>query len=307
MSSWLIGWIILFIILFIIVIITAIWWLSNNVLFQPQRAIIDYPKIPYEDLYLPVGSIDGVSYSSLNRPQTPCLNVWHFASFPGKEVILFLHGNSGNISYQNFIIDTCRSLQLNLLLVDYQGYGKSDGSPGARKITQDATTAYYFLIGRYSPDKIIIWGESMGGAAAIYLASLYPCRCLIILSTFSSLDDVAFYYTAPSWITYPIGYAIKYLVDPIPSKEWITQITCPVAIIHSDDDDIISIKNGEILYECVPHSRKTLIRIKGPHSHPRIDEKCLMNILQFAGVNTQICPDYDMNTIGNYLHALGSQ
>ena len=218
--------------------------------------------------------------------------MWYFHNFPGNKVVLFFHGNSGNISHRDYVVDICHKFELNLLIVDYRGYGKSDGIPTPRGICDDGIRAYDFLRTKHRPDEIVVWGESLGGCAAIHVAGHRQCRSLLLLSTFSSLEDIIFHLNAPTWFTRPVGYAIKWIVDPVPSKDWINKVKCPVVIMHSVEDDLIPYENGKILYRCIDHDTKLFIPIKGKHSSPEITDDQFKNLLKFADIDIDCCtPD----------------
>lgn len=206
-----------------------------------------------------------------------------------RKTVLFFHGNSGNISHRDYVINICRYYSMNLLLVDYRGYGNSDGIPKPRGIYKDSLLAYDHLRTRCNPDNIIIWGESLGGSAATYVASHRRCRCLLLVSTFSSLDDAIFESKLSGWFKYPVGHLVKWTVEPVPSHQWISKVTCPVVVIHSKDDNLIPYSNAKKMYRSVAHDSKMLVTIKGDHSAPIISEKQLRTVFKFADIDTRLC------------------
>lgn len=287
---------ILFIIIIILIIIALTWYIIYKILFFPSQIMKYRPDDgKYEDLYLKIGDCSGRSYhqkemeKEKEKSKDKYINVWYFNSFPNKKIILFFHGNSGNISERDYIIDICNKFKLNLLLVDYRGFGNSDGIPSITGIFQDGLTAYSFLRTRHIANKIIVWGESLGGSVAIYVASKRKCKCLILLSTFACLEDIVYNYKFLSWTGPILGFLIQSVVEPIPSKIWINNISCPVAIIHSKDDEIIPPINGKILYQSVKHVCKIYLRIRGKHASPKISEEQFEKIFKFADINTNIC------------------
>jgi uncharacterized protein len=292
---------IVFLLLVIAIVIAITWWLTYRVLFCPSRKLIWTPDVEYQDLYLKIDDDSGTYYPASHRPKEPCINMWYMNNYPGKNVVLYFHGNSGNISHRDYIVDIARKFELNLLLIDYRGYGRSDGTPTAKGICRDSICAYEFLRKKHPPEKIIVWGESLGGCAAIHVAAHRPCKCLLLLSTFASLDDAIHHMNAPKWVSRPIGYAVKSIVDPIPSKEWISKVKCPVAIMHSHEDELISHINGKILYDHVSHNNKLFISIDGKHACPDIKEGQLTDLFNFAEID--ICVT-DQKTICEILKAL---
>jgi uncharacterized protein len=279
---------VIFLFLVVILVIAIIWWLTYRVLFSPSREIIWTPHIEYQDLYLEIDDVSGRSYTLENKPKAPCINVWLIDKFPGSDVILYFHGNSGNISHRDYVVEICEKFKRNLLLVDYRGYGRSDGIPSSEGIHRDSITAYEFLRTKYESDRIIIWGESLGGSAAIYVASYRECKCLLLLSTFASLEDVIFNHNN-SIILRLIGYGVRLIVNPIPSKEWIGNVNCPVAIMHSKEDELIPYCNSKILYDNVSHCNKMFLTIKGEHGEPEISEEQLKDLFEFASIDICLC------------------
>lgn len=314
---------VLFALLVILLILAIVWWLTYKSLFNPDKEMHTYPHNHYEDIYLPIEGDPTRCYSHSDRPKKPCLNMWYFnqnhseycnklttSPFnnglrsplenqcpPPKRTVLFLHGNSGNISHRDYVVDVCREFGLDLLLVDYRGYGNSDGIPEPRGIRKDALLAYDFLRTKCDPNDIIVWGESLGGSAASYVAAHRRCRCLLLISTFSCLEDAIFDCSMPKWFKYPVGYLVKWTVEPIPSKNWMARLQCPVVVIHSEEDDLINFSNAKKLYDSVQHDCKMLVRIKGKHSSPVITDKQLQTIFEFADIDTCNCSDKKMKKL----------
>ena len=275
-------WFILIILFTLILILIAMGrWVNYKVLFQPKHTMIWSP-INYKDLYLIQGKENGKSFRENQKINgVDYINVWYFKPFDDGKVVLYCHGNNDNNSYRDYVIDICRRFGLNLLLVDYRGYGKSDGRPTSDGIVKDVKSAYGFLSKLHKADDIIIWGESLGGSAAIRIAAERPCHKLILLSTFASLPDIMGNVSKNKFSSRYLRAASWLLLDSIESKVWIQKVKCPVAIIHSQDDDLIPYKNAKILFENVKHNNKMLITIKGIHSVPLFSRDDLTKVYKF--------------------------
>ncbi len=271
---------VIYILIIFVIILAIILWLINKVLYCPIKKIVYKPKIKYDNIYISTET-EKVYH---HQPCGEYINMWHFSQFKKGNVMLFFHGNTGNISHRDYVIEICKYFKFNLLLIDYRGYGKSNGIPSICNICQDATIAYRYLRKHYSSEKIIIWGESLGGAPAIYIASKYPCHSLLLLSTFSSQDDLLDKYNKSSCLGKIVSGLIKLCNADIPTKKWIKNVKCRTIIIHSKEDDIISYKNGQILFNSIKHTNKLFITITGKHSSPIITDKQLKLILQFIGI-----------------------
>lgn len=311
--------IIIIIIIVLIVLIYVVTWLCNSVLFCPSPVINRPPKCKsdYRDLYVSVKNPHRVYLPGEIRTEE-CINVWFFPNFCGtgkstfnginletpdakrrghcNTTILYFHGNSGNISHRHYVIDICRRFNINLLLVDYRGYGRSDGVANATSIYQDGEVAYNFLTGHVDCDNIIVWGESLGGTVACHIASKYKCRALILLATFSSLEDVINEMVEPRIIAKGLSLTVNNFFHPMNSKHYIRNLKCPVAIMHSRTDSLIPYHCSEILFDSIPNERKVLFTINGDHASPKINDETLKQMFAFVGVQAE-CMDHHISYV----------
>jgi fermentation-respiration switch protein FrsA (DUF1100 family) len=149
-------------------------------------------------------------------------------------------------------------LGLNVFIFDYRGYGQSKGSPSEQGLYRDADAAYHYLIARGIPsERIIGYGESLGGAVIIDLASRQPMKALIVESAFTSVMEMAA-------VHYPfIPQCI--LSSRFDSKEKIARVGIPKLIIHSEDDEIVPFWLGESLFEAA-EPPKAFLKISGSHN-----------------------------------------
>lgn len=241
------------------------------ILFNPSRQIIWLPNTKFDNLFI------------------NSLNAWHFKNNAEAPVILFCHGNSGNISHRGYVNEFCRLTGLNLFIFDYNGYGLSSGRPSIHSILDNGLTIYKYLAKHYNPAKIIVWGESLGGAVAIYIAARCQCYRLLAMSTFSSLSDTVRYDPNFIWpLSSIISEFIKIFMAELPSKQYIKSVTCPVAIIHSPDDTVIPYKCGQILYDSIQHNDKIFVTISGDHSSPIITMDNLKRIIDFCNIKCNL-------------------
>lgn len=283
----------LFIVLIIVIILSVFLFFLYRNLFVPDQKLIALPQYNYHDLYLPIGCRKGRFYKKNNRPTFPCLNVWYFNSYKDANTVLYFHGNVGNISHRDYVMNICHKFKLNLLLIDMRGFGNSNSHPTPNGICEDAEICYLFLAKQIEPEKIIVWGESLGGALAVHVASQYKCRSLILLATFSSLDDIARYKKeAGRWMSTGLSKLLELTCNRLPNKEWIGDVDVPLLILHSKTDDVIPYECAKILYKAAKKSPcKRLLTIKGFHSSPDISEHQLCTLFLFCDVNLNyFCP-----------------
>src|SRR5581483_4444145 len=162
----------------------GIRWLEQALVYHPDRNLSMIPNsfgLPFEELRLTAE--DGASIHGWFLPAP--------SSKPGY-AILFCHGNAGNISHRLTKSRLLRPLGLAILLFDYRGYGRSEGTPSEEGTYWDAEAAYRYLVDKkgYSPDRIVLYGESLGAAVALELALRRASRALILESPFTSVPDM---------------------------------------------------------------------------------------------------------------------
>ncbi len=187
---------------------------------------------------------DGVAlHGWLSRPMRASEGVWEPAEVPGDQVLLFFHGNAGNITHRYEILVQLAQLPLSVFLIDYRGYGKSAGSPNEAGLYRDAEAAWNVLTERfgYRPDQIILYGESLGGGVASELATRKQAGGLILQSTFTSIPDMA-------GQLFP--FAPRMLVrTKMASLDKVAEVDMPVLVIHSPIDEVVPFEMGEELYQ----------------------------------------------------------
>lgn len=222
----------------------------TNVDIRSRSKVIDHEEITYQ-------TKDGVTISAWYVPHVSPVPVEE-AEKP-KGVVLFCHGNAGNISQRIDTFNIFRQLELSTFIFDYRGYGKSAGTPGEKGTYRDADGAWNYLVKdmKVKPGEIIVFGRSLGGGIASYLAQKYPLRALIIESSFTSITDLA----SGSYRWGPLKLMIRFKYNTIGRLK---DIHCPVLIVHSPDDRLIPFDHGQALYEAANPPRKFL-RITGDH------------------------------------------
>jgi pimeloyl-ACP methyl ester carboxylesterase len=213
---------------------------------------------------------------------------WHFGNFPGNKTVLFCHGNSGNVTHRRYLVDMCKKFRLNVLVFDYRGYGKSDGFPHKLFLREDGEIAYEYLhyVCKIPHEDIIVWTESLGCISGAHLCTKYKCGGLIVFSGFSSLDDIINYkfkgYTrsASSFLT----LLLSCKMDLLSVKDCLSEIECPIVIVHSKTDEIIPYECSKINYNRIKHKNKLFVEIRGGHSCPEIQTKQLREIFRFCSL-----------------------
>jgi fermentation-respiration switch protein FrsA (DUF1100 family) len=175
-------------------------------------------------------------------------------------VLLWFHGNAGNITYRYDMIRGMMELPIEVFIIDYRGYGKSEGKPTEHGLYLDARAAWDYLTNtRGIPaERIIIFGKSLGGAPAIDLACDVEPAGLIVQSSFTSAADMAA-------VVLPF-FPTVFLHTKMDSIHKIAGVHCPKLFIHSPADEVIPYKLGRLLYEAAPEP-KEFFEVKGaPHN-----------------------------------------
>ncbi len=277
----------------------------HKMVYNPSKKHVWTPNEEYEDIYIEVG-INGRNKNICTEPSKDRINCWHFNKYPGEKTILFFHGNYGNISHREYIIDICKKFKVNLFLPDYRGYGKSGSPTNIDSMLVDAETAYNYLRDKVGSENIIIWGESLGGSAAAHVASKYPCWMLILMCTFSAVGDILAERADSKWFYKALGMSANLPGRSFIIKEKIKKVKCPVVIIHSSEDELIPYRCAQINYQAVSHGCKKLYKIRGGHSSPTIDERQLAEIFTYMGLISLCDRDQiDLSDVVSQLQDLG--
>ncbi len=196
----------------------------------------------------------GLAFTDLTIPTEDGerLHAWWIPTraTPARGHVLFFHGNAGNVSHRLEHAVALTAAGLDVLLLDYRGYGRSTGRPSEEGLHRDARAARdaLFAGGRVDPACLVYMGESLGGAVALRLAVETPPLACVLQSTFTSLRDVSRQH-------YPA--ALSALAgDAYPNRERIALLRAPVLILHGDVDEIVPVRHGEALFEAAHEPRR---------------------------------------------------
>jgi uncharacterized protein len=240
-------------------LLAALYFGQAKMVFMPRTEMTASPKdigLAFEQVRL--STQDSLSLSAWFVPATE-------KNPTGKAVILFCHGNAGNIGNRIAYLPIFHSLGLSVLLFDYRGYGSSAGSPTETGTYADVEAAWQYLtqVRQIPANKIAIYGESLGGAVASYMAEKQRSGGLVLASTFTSITDRA----AELYPFLPIRLISKFSYNSIARMP---NIKVPVLVIHSPQDEIIPFRHGEALFQAA-HEPKMFVKIKGDHNGGFLD------------------------------------
>ncbi|WP_024327299.1 alpha/beta hydrolase [Thioalkalivibrio sp. AKL19] len=215
---------------------------SSNVTSTPERIGLDY-----EDVELVAG--DGVR-----------LHGWFMPGPDGDTpVLLFLHGNAGNIGHRLHSLQQFHELGLAVLIIDYRGYGRSAGRPDEAGTYLDARAAWQYLTEERSipPEAIVVFGRSLGAAVAAELATGVEPAAVILESAFTSAADLGVRHYP--WL--PVRALLRHEYDTLGRVE---AITAPILFAHSPQDEIVPFEHAERLHAAAGDGR--LLEMQGGHN-----------------------------------------
>jgi uncharacterized protein len=185
-------------------------------------------------------------------------------SQPTIATVLFCHGNGGNLTHVAWVAEELSKYNLDVLIFDYRGYGRSEGEiTDEWGLYADTDAAYYYLTRerKVKPEKLVLYGESLGTTAAIDLASRRACGALIVESGLSSASDMGAKAVPflPRWLHW-LGK------NRFESERKIANVKCPVLVTHGTNDDVIPVEQGRKLFEAAHEPKKLKIVEGGDHN-----------------------------------------
>jgi fermentation-respiration switch protein FrsA (DUF1100 family) len=217
-------------------------FLENFLLYHPFRQIDYTPTtfgVPYEDVYFTAD--DGTK-----------LNGWYVAPVaPAGPILLWAHGNAGNLSHRAENIAAIRSqLGAGVFLFDYRGYGRSEGKPGEKGLYADGRAAYAWLRERVPPERIFLFGRSLGATVMAKLASEgAEARGLIMESPFESLLSMG----KKIFPFLPVSWIIEQNFD---TAALVPTVKMPVFVLHGERDEIVPFSQGKRIFELAPEPKR---------------------------------------------------
>ena len=235
----------------------ATWPLERSLLYQPSSAEVGDWKPPPEI---------GFEHCDFRAKDDTWLYGWFLDHPERRAVVLFMHGNGGNVAMWapslQYLVERHRAAAL---VFDYRGYGRSEGHPTEQGLLQDARAARKWLAERtgVTEQSVVLMGQSLGGGVAVDLAAEDGARGLVLVSTFTSAPDVAAHHMP--WLPVHLLMTQRYN-----SLDKIKQYHGPLLMCHGDADRVIPFEQGERLFAAAPTKNKYFIR------HPGDDQNFLL-------------------------------
>ncbi len=232
----------------------SLYFLQEKLLFLPTTLPQDYTyqfEYPFEEVFL-------------NTSEAAVINAIHFKAEHPKGVILYFHGNAGDLSRWGTIAEFFVANHYDVFIMDYRTYGKSTGALSEQAFYNDAQYCYDYLLKQYSESDITLYGRSLGTGIATYLASKHQPKQLILETPYYSILDVA----KQRFPIFPIKPLLKY---KFPSNEFIKNVECSITIFHGTDDSVVPYSSAKKLYAAVPEHDIEFITIKNGEHNNLID------------------------------------
>ena len=193
--------------------------------------------IPVEDVWVPA-------------PEGARLHAWYCRPPKARATVLLLHGNAGNVTHRIEYILGFQKIPASVLVLDYRGYGKSEGTPNERGVYADAEAAYRWLVGEGVPEeRIVLYGESLGAAVAVEIACRLPVAGLVLQAGFTSASDMA--RRAIPFL--PLGWLMK---SRFASVEKVGAIRAPKLFLHGNEDEVVPYDLGLRLFEAAAEPKR---------------------------------------------------
>lgn len=227
-------------------IATSLYFIQEKLLFLPTVLEQDYQfqfNYNFEELNLEAN--DGAK-----------LNAIHFKVENPKGVILYFHGNAGDLSRWGTIAEYFVEKQYDVLVMDYRTYGKSTGKLSEAVFYSDAQLFYNYLKNSYYEKEITIYGRSLGTGAATFLASKNSPKQLILETPYYSIVDVA----KSRFPIFPVDKLVKYR---FPNYRFIKNVNCKITMFHGTNDEVVPYESAKKLFTVSPEKLTDFVTIEG--------------------------------------------
>ena len=235
--------------------LTAIYLFARFVrragMFFPER----YPSGAWDTRMLPVQPADHYFTTSDGIR----LHGWLFsAADPNAPLMIWFHGNGGNVTQRGTICATLATRGVSVFIFDWRGYGRSESTASESGLYHDALAAYDYAAKQLAAKSIAVYGESLGGPYAAYVASRRPTRCAIIENSFPSLRELGNSIYAPI----PLGLTAPRAMR---TADWLNDAGRPVLVMHGKNDGVIPFRLGVALHAKLRVPKEMLVSETAGH------------------------------------------
>ncbi|WP_310991815.1 alpha/beta hydrolase [Aequorivita marina] len=232
----------------------ALYFLQEKMIFMPE-------PLPQDYTYSFPGNFEEIN---LNTSDGAKLNALHFKVENPKGVVLYFHGNAGELASWGVVVQKFVNRNYDVLVMDYRTYGKSTGKLSEKALYADAQLFYDFLMNDYNENDIVVYGRSLGTTFATYVASENHPRQLILEAPFYSLDEVA----SQRFPFLPVNWFLKY---HFPTYQYLPEVMSPILIFHGTDDYVVSYENSQKLSALETKAKINFMSIPGGSHNNLVD------------------------------------
>lgn len=233
-----------------ILITVLLYFFQEKIIFQPTKLSQDYQftfSEPFTEFFIETD--DGA-----------VLNALHFKRDDPKGIILYFHGNAGDLSRWGEIATFYAKKGYDVVVMDYRTYGKSVGKLGETRLFADAQLFYDYVLERYPENKVIVYGRSLGAAIATQVASMNNPKKLVLETPFYNLYDAAKH----RFSFLPLKLLLRYRFE---TNNNIQNIQCPIVIFHGTEDSVVPYGSGKQLFEAAPIPKEMITIPGGDHNN----------------------------------------
>jgi len=237
-----------------IMIGTSLYFIQEKFLFRPTVLSQDYKfnfSHDFEELFF-------------KTDDHAVINALHFKVENPKGVILYFHGNAGDLSRWGIITEYFVEKDYDVLVMDYRTYGKSTGILSEQALYSDAQFCFNYIKNNYSEKDITVYGRSLGTGIATYIASENNFKQLILETPYYNIKDVATH----RFPMFPIKYLLNYKLS---SNLFIKNVKCPISIIHGTDDNVVPFNSGKKLFEVSIKDKTSFTKVEGGNHNNLIE------------------------------------
>ncbi len=246
-------------------LVAALFFMQRSLLYRPNPSDMEAMR----------ATMPGVERLTLKSADGQTLVAWHHPARDGQPLFIYLHGNGANLTARNRRLMALAAQGWGFLAVSYRGYGGSTGSPTEDGLIADAEAGYAKAreLG-VEPDRIFLFGESLGTGVAIALAARREVRGVVLEAPYSSIADVA---SAIYWYA-PVRYLLH---DQFRSDERVKTMRAPLFIMHGDPDRVVPISFGEKLFAAA-NEPKEFFRVPGGGHQPLDDPRAQKKFVEWV-------------------------
>jgi uncharacterized protein len=240
-------------VLSVLLVALALYGVLLGIIYTWQRALL-YPASK-DRMTAAQAGLAGFQDVTLTTEDGERIVGWYKAPEPGRAAVLYFHGNGGSLWNRRLRARLLAEGGRGLLIVSYRGYSGSTGTPTEAGLRRDARAAYDLLAQHVAPERIVLYGESLGSGVAVRLAAERPVAGVILDAPYPSTVDIA---RIAYWFV-PVDWLMR---DQFRSIDIIGQIKAPLLMLHGERDGVIPIALGERLFTAAPEPKR-FVRLPG--------------------------------------------